>query len=181
MWGYLCGSWERLVDPITVDQILLFLETAGKRLPVPATILVYGGCALLLMGRRRTTVDLDYALESPVADQCRPVISAVAAELGLDVEENAPAGFMPLPEGAEARHRLIGRYSLLTAYVLDPYSMAVMKVDRAFPSDIEDVQFLLKNGHVKLGLLERSIEEVLQRYDEPMRLMRNWDALKRSL
>jgi hypothetical protein len=169
------------VDPVTIDQILLFLETAGKRLPVPATILVYGGSALLLIGGRRNTVDLDYALESPVAEQCRPIISAAAAELGLEIEENVPSGFMPLPGGAEARHRLIGRYNLLTAYVLDPYSMAVMKVDRAFPSDIEDVQFLLKNGHVKLGLLERSIEEVSQRYDEPMKLRRNWEALKRSL
>jgi hypothetical protein len=148
---------------------------------VPATIFIFGGSALLLIGRRRNTADVDFTLESPVVELCRPVINTVAAELSLEVEEKSPAGFMPMPAGADARHRLIGRYSLLTAYVLDPYSMAVMKVDRAFPSDMEDVQFLLENGHIKLGLLERSIEEVAQRYAESVRLRRNFEALKSTL
>jgi hypothetical protein len=139
------------MELVTIDEILLFLETVGQRLPVPATIFVYRGSGLLLLGGRRNTADLDFTLDSPVTDLCRPVISAVAAELGLDVEENAPAGFMPMPAGADSRHRLIGRYGLLTAYVLDPYSLAVMKVERAFPSDIEDVLFLLRHGQIKLA------------------------------
>jgi hypothetical protein len=67
------------------------------------------------------------------------------------------------------------------AYLFDPYSMAVMKIDRAFETDIEDVAFLLAAGRIDLKTLEGMIEEVAGRYDEPVKLRRNFDAFKRSL
>jgi hypothetical protein len=90
-------------------------------------------------------------------------------------------GFMPLPTGADQRHRWIGQYGLLAAYILDPYSMAVMKLDRAFPTDIEDVVFLLRNGHVSLQQLEECVADVARRYDEPLKLQRHLAELKRGL
>jgi hypothetical protein len=69
----------------------------------------------------------------------------------------------------------------LTAYILDPYSMAVMKIDRAFPADFEDLAFLLRGGYIDLRQLEESVSDVAGRYDEPLKLRRNLDELKQSL
>jgi hypothetical protein len=136
---------------------------------------------ILLVGGQRRTADLDYSLEATIPEPCRLVIREVAAELGLDVEENAPAEFMPLPTGVEVRHKLIGRFGRLEAFVFDPYSMAVMKVDRAFPSDFEDVAYLLQAGLINLQSLEQCIDDVARRYDEPRKLRQNFEELKRGL
>jgi hypothetical protein len=163
------------------EQVEAFLQAVGDRLPVAADIYIYGGSALLLIGGHRNTADLDFTLRAALVDECRAVIQAVANDLNLDAEENAPVDFMPLPTGSDQRHLLIGRYGALTAYVFDPYSMAVMKIDRAFASDFEDVHFLIKSGQVTLDRLAESIEDVARRYDEPIKLRRNFAELKRGL
>ena len=88
---------------------------------------------------------------------------------------------MPLPAGVETRHRPLGQYGRLTAYLFDPYSIAVMKVDRAFETDIQDVHFLIQSGIVDLACLEHCVEDVAQRYDEPRKLRRNFQEMKRGL
>jgi hypothetical protein len=123
------------VELATPEQVVSFLRAVGDRLPVAADIYIFGGSALLLIGGTRKTADLDYTLRAALIDQCRAVIEAVANDLELDAEENVPGEFMPLPTGSDQRHLFVGRYGALTAYIFDPYSMAVMKVDRAFASD----------------------------------------------
>ncbi len=88
---------------------------------------------------------------------------------------------MPLPAGFETRHRYLGQYGALTAYLFDPYSMAVMKIDRAFETDMEDVHFLVRSGTIDLAFLEHCIEDVAQRYDEPRKLRSNFREMKRGL
>lgn len=165
----------------TPDRIIEFLARLGARLTVPTELFVFGGSALLLAGGRRNTADLDYTLQSEALDFCRQVIAVVAAELKLDAEESVPSEFMPLPPGADTRHELIGRFGQLTAYLLDPYSIAAMKINRAFPSDIEDVQFLVEAGRVDLETLGRYIEDIARRYDEPLNLRRNFAEFHRLL
>jgi hypothetical protein len=181
MWGCFCDSLRPDMELSTSEQIFAFLREVGERLPGPAEIFVFGGSALLLVGGRRNTADFDFTLRAQNEEACRAVISAVAAEFNFDAEENLPSGFMSLPDGADERHQLIGQFGQLTAYVFDPYSMAVMKVDRAFPSDIEDIHFLIKSGRIELAFLERSIEDVVQHHDEPLKLRRNFENLIRSL
>jgi hypothetical protein len=65
--------------------------------------------------------------------------------------------------------------------MFDPYSMAVMKIDRAFDSDMEDVVFLLRTERINLTALEGHIDDVAKRYDEPIKLRRNFEELKRNL
>lgn len=69
----------------------------------------------------------------------------------------------------------------VAAYLFDPYSIAVMKIDRAFDTDMEDVQFLIAAGHVDLNVLAQCVEDVAARYDEPLKLRRNFEELKRNL
>ena len=49
------------------------------------------------------------------------------------------------------------------AYLFDPYSIAVMKIDRAFEADMEDVHFRIRSETTDLAYLEQSIEDVAQR------------------
>jgi hypothetical protein len=146
---------------------------------VPAELFIFGGSALLLIGGRRNTADIDYALRSEMLDLCRPTIAKVAAELELDVEESEPSAFLPLAPGAESRHELLGRFGQLTAYLLDPYSIAAMKIDRAFPSDMQDVRSLVSLQKIDLTRLGLYLEDIARRHDEPIRLQRNFKEFRR--
>lgn len=134
----------------------------------------------MLIGGRRNTGDIDFTLDR--ADrELREAIQVVAAELRLDVEESIPAEFMPLPSGSEQRHQLVGTFENLQVFVFDLYSIAIMKIDRAFETDIEDVRFLLKQGFINLDTLATYIVDVANRYDEPLNLTRNFEEMKRGL
>jgi len=165
----------------TSDQLQDFLTRLGQACSYPAQLYLFGGSALLLMGGQRRTADVDFTIGELHSDELRQAMGRVAGEMGLDVEESIPDEFMPLPSGVADRHQLIGRFGNLEAYVFDPYSIAVMKIDRAFESDMEDVEFLIRNKHIDLAFLEQCIEDVAGRYDEPIRLRRNFAALKQSL
>lgn len=162
------------------EQLTHFLTRLGESYPHPAAIYIFGGSAILWLGGQRNTGDIDY-ITAPASASLREAISQTAAELDLDLEESSPAEFMPLPAGAETRHELIGTFGQIQAYLFDPYSMAVMKIDRAFDTDMEDVAFLLRAGHISLSALERYIEDVASRYDEPIKLRHNFQEFKRNL
>ena len=162
------------------EQLTHFLTRLGERFPHPAAIYIFGGSAILWLGGQRHTADIDYTA-TPADVALREAISQTAAELDLDLEESSPAEFMPLPAGAETRHELIGLFGQIRAYLFDPYSMAVMKIDRAFDTDMEDVAFLLAAGRINLSALERFVEDVATRYDEPIKLRRNFAEFKRNL
>ena len=162
------------------EQLSQFLARLGERYAHPASIYIFGGSAILWLGGQRYTGDIDYSV-SPSSTALREAVAQTAAELDLDLEESSPAEFMPLPAGADARHELIGTFGQIRAYLYDPYSMAVMKIDRAFDTDMEDVAFLLAAGRIDLNTLGRSIEEVAARYDEPIKLRRNFAEFKRHL
>jgi len=88
---------------------------------------------------------------------------------------------MPLPGGADERHQPIGHFGPLRAYIFDPYSIDVMKIDRAFPADIEDVRFLIQGGHIDLATLERCVADVAGRYEEAADLWRHFAEMRRGL
>jgi hypothetical protein len=163
------------------EQIQHLLARLGELCAAPATLYLFGGSALLLLGGTRHTGDVDFTVGSHNASDIRLAMAQAASELGLEVEESAPAEFMPLPAGAEERHQLIGRFGKLEVFVFDPYSIAVSKIDRAFESDMEDVAVMLRHGHIEMDFLERCVNDVARRYDEPVKLRANWQAFKKTL
>jgi hypothetical protein len=169
------------MDISTPEQLTNFLTELGRRCPEPTAIYLFGGSAVVILGGPRSTVDIDFTLQASAPEILRPIIDSLAVELGLDLEESIPIEFMPLPTGVETRHRLLGQYGALTAYLFDPYSIALMKIDRAFETDVEDVHFLIQSGAIDLAFLEHCIEDVAQRYDEPRKLRSNFQEMKRGL
>ena len=169
------------MDITTSEQLHEFLNELGKRCTFPASIYIFGGSAILLIGGARHTGDMDFTIHTSDDDAFRNIIQSLANEKGFDIEESVPSEFMPLPTGSETRHQLIGRYDHLTAYIFDPYSIAIMKIDRAFETDLDDVYFLIRNSSIQVDLLEKYLEEVAQLYDEPIKLRRNFEEMKRGL
>jgi len=171
------------MNEVTPPLIEQFLEELGRRFERPASIYVFGGSAILLLGGPRSTFDVDFTftIEAERADQLRQTIQTLAAEMDLDLEESEPAEFMPLPAGVEARRQPIGRYGEIEAYIFDLYSVALMKIDRAFPSDIEDVHFLIQNGHVDLAALEQRMSEILDLHEDKRQFQQNFTEMVRGL
>lgn len=162
------------------DQLRRFFALLGERCPRPARLYLFGGSALLWLGGPRHTADVDVTWD-PADAAFRELVQATAAELDLDVEESIPADFMPLPAGHWARHIHLGDFGNLSVYLFDPYSIALMKLDRAFESDLEDVRYLLANGHLQLETLALLLEDVAARFDEPIRLRQQFEVFRKTL
>lgn len=163
------------------EQLRHFLAELGQRCPEPANFYLFGGSAMILLGAGRYTGDIDFTIQAPHLETLRQLIATVAEEFDLEAEESIPSEFMPLPENSEERHRLIGQFGPLTTYILDPYSMAVMKIDRSFKTDLQDVQFLIQANIIDLAKLEQCIEDVARRYDEPKTLRQKLNTFKQTL
>ena len=93
--------------------------------------------------------------------QFQQILAELAAEMHLDAEEVPLAEFVPLPPQAHERHRLVGRYGQLDVYIFDLYSIALSKIASGFEADLEDVLFLLDEGLIDFGELERHFNEIL--------------------
>ena len=107
---------------------------------------------IIPQGEAKRTVGSD---DPPPTDQLAAAIESLAIEMKIEVEGVELAEFMPLPEGAETRHRFIGHFGKLAVYVFDPYSIAISKIDRGFDTDLQDVLFLIKNGLITFEQLEQ--------------------------
>ncbi len=151
------------MEPITTLMLQTFLERLGQRYPHPATLYLIGGSALCLLGSPRSTLDIDYDLEIPTAEQAdlQAVVSELATEMHLDVELVPLAEFAPLPPQARERRRFHGRFGQLDVYIFDLYSIALSKIARGFESDLEDVQYLLQAGLIHFEELRRFFAIVL--------------------
>ena len=141
---------------IATAEILEFVERLGGRYSGSATLLLLGGSALCLLGNPRRTLDIDYLAAGPIDQvaELQATVDTLAAEMKLEVEVVPLGEFIPLPDGAESRHRQVGQFGGLTVCVFDPYSIALSKVDRGFEADLQDVVFLIRQGIINLEQLE---------------------------
>jgi len=166
----------------SVNQVVLinFFNLLGERANELTKIYLLGGSALCLLGSERETLDIDYYLKSNNAN-LHTVINQLAMYLNLDLEEVPIAEFIPLPAQAENRHRFYGRFGNLEVYIFDLYSIALSKIARGFESDLEDVNFLLKQGFIHWSELESHFQSILPRVsymDIDLReFLQYWDTL----
>lgn len=154
------------MEPIAAHQIRAFLTELGRRYTRPATLVLLGGSALCLLGSDRPTLDIDYVGDDLHKDDLQRAIELTAQELRIPVEAVPIARFVPVPEGADDRRLLIGLFSSIEVYVLDPYTIALGKLDRGFDTDIEDVVFLIRRSFITLERLEQAASTALDRAGE---------------
>ncbi len=132
-------------------------------------------------------MDIDY-LGNDLPNYEDPLVVAirtVADELHVEIEGVPLDQFIPLPTGVESRHKLIGHFGNVTAYVFDPYSIAISKLDRGFMTDLQDIVFLIREGFVSIDQLIQFANDTLensQGYDiDPREFRQHLNALLQLL
>jgi hypothetical protein len=143
------------------DQIRIFLSTLGDRYPHPAQLVLLGGSALCLLGSPRPTLDIDYVEDDLNKNDLQRTMEELAHQMGLDVEAVPIDRFIPLPAGGHERNFHFGNFGKIEVTILDPYSIALSKIDRGFDTDIDDVVFLIHRRLVELEELDRILDEAL--------------------
>jgi hypothetical protein len=117
-------------------------------------------------------------------DDFQILIEKTAAELELETEPVPIERFIPLPEGNDQRKIHIGQFGNVAAYVIDPYSIALSKVDRGFETDLEDIIFLIQHNQINMEELEKIIKDSLSRagkFDFHPEILAHFEYLKKRL
>lgn len=151
---------------ITSDQIQSFLTELGSRYPQQATLTLLGGSALCLLGSERPTLDIDYVGDDLRKNELQRVIEQIADEFHIVIDAVPIEQFVPVPDGADRRRVRIGQFGQVTVYVLDPYTIALSKLDRGFDTDIDDILFLIRRNLITIQQLEETTRNALQRAGE---------------
>lgn len=148
---------------IDAEQILAFLQELGNRSPQTATVYLLGGSALCLLGNPRPTLDIDYVGNDLIKNPLQLLIEQVAQEMQVEVKPVPIEEFVPIPTAFHTRNIRVGRFGTIDVYILDPYTIALSKLDRGLDTDIEDVLFLLHHDFITLAELESVIDDALER------------------
>jgi len=138
----------------------------GLAADVDTRVYFTGGATAVLLGWRRTTIDVDIRIV-PENDRLLRAIPMLKEQLRINVELASPADFIPVPPGWEDRSLFIASEGKIAFYHFDPYAQALAKVERSHTQDLEDVHALIQRGLVdRRRALEyfQRIEPELYRY-----------------
>ncbi|MCC6261355.1 MAG: hypothetical protein IT311_10875 [Anaerolineales bacterium] len=144
---------------VVSENIQEFLKKLGNRFPEPATLYLLGGSALILLGSSRDTLDIDYVGSDIQSDEFQKTLEEVAHELELETEAVPIQEFIPIAQTGLSRSLYFGKFGNIQAYIFDPYSIALSKLDRGFDTDLDDVIFLLKKNIINLQQVESFINQ----------------------
>lgn len=106
-----------------------------------------------MLGSQRSTIDLDYVGDDLQLSDFQRTIAEVASEMHVHVDPVPIERFVPLPPEADSRRLFIARFGPIEVFVVDPYVIALSKVDRGLDTDVADIVFLVERGLVNLDLL----------------------------
>jgi len=176
-----------MIHELGLANIESFLERLGESLTTEQSIYLIGGSALILLGCPRITLDIDYVGDEfpSLSDQFTQQIMNIADEMQLKVEPVPLDEFIPLPENSDQRHHLIGKFDKLTAFIFDPYSIAMSKLDRGFESDLHDIAFLIEHKIISLDDLNGYMNVALKQWFEfdlnPKTCMENLEEIHKLI
>jgi hypothetical protein len=131
-----------------VDRIRRLMQGLGRAADVDGACYLTGGATAVLVGWRRSTIDVDLRLE-PESDALLRAIQRLKDELRVNVELASPLDFIPVPAGWQGRSLPIAREGRLAFYHFDPYAQALAKLERAHAQDVEDVRAMVERGLVE--------------------------------
>ena len=129
------------------DRIREFMRALGREARAETAAYLTGGATAVLLGWRRSTIDVDVKLV-PERDALLRSIARLKDELRVNIELVSPEDFVPVPPGWEDRSIFVGREGRVSFYHFDPYSQALAKLERAHTQDLEDVRALVERGVV---------------------------------
>lgn len=176
-----------MADQISAAKLEAFFQELGKRYPKSAMLYLLGGGALILLGSSRNTLDVDYiGIDIPgLWTDLQRTIAELAIEMEMKVEAVPYDEMIPPLPNSIARQIPIGMYGNVQVVVIDPYAMALGKLDRGFPTDLEDIVFLIRRELVSLTELEKIVQSVIPRAQEfdltPRQMWQNLETVREMI
>jgi hypothetical protein len=166
------------------DTLKSILTEFGKRVPPGSQLHLLGGGALTLLGSPRPSLDIDFVGDDVHPNELHRTILKIAKEMDLFVDVVPIDRFIPLPDGHENRSIHIGQFENLEIFIIDPYSIALSKVDRGSFTDYDDILFLIQSGYVNMQNLEEIIQKAISKagkYDLHPEILLHLEELKSRL
>jgi hypothetical protein len=146
-------------------RIRAFMREVGRRARSQAKVYLVGGASAVLLGWRRSTVDVDVRI---VPDgEILNLFAAIKKDLNINVELAAPDEFIPPLPGWEARSQWIAREGPVDFFHYDFYAQALAKIERSLGPDRGDVRQMISARLVvptEALRLFAAIEPELHRY-----------------
>ncbi len=140
---------------------------------------------MILLGHHRTTLDIDYVGDDLTRTEFQRTIDRVANYLHVHADAVPIGRFVPVPADASSRRVFIARYGSVEVFVIDPYVIALSKLDRGLDTDIADIVFLGVAGWVdldRLAELVKSVEPAAAAYDlDPSAMRRHLVDVRKGI
>ena len=139
-----------------------FFTEIDESLETETHLEILGGFVItLIYGAPRTTADVDVVSITPNTETGKLIElagegSPLHKKHGIYLDR---VGIAVLPEDYEDRITEIfaGEFQFLKLYALDPYDIALAKIERNIDRDREDVKFLAEVRSVRFGNFKRKI------------------------
>jgi hypothetical protein len=127
------------------DRLTRLMEYLGRAPTTPIRVYLVGGSSAVIIGWRRSTVDVDLAMD-PHDDAFLRKIPDAKEALDINIELASPGDFIPLAPGWEDRSPFIERRYQVAYHHFDFYSQALAKIERGHRQDVLDVQQMIDRG-----------------------------------
>lgn len=153
-------------QPVDAERVRRFMRALGERTRVAHRVYFTGGVTAVLLGWRKSTIDIDLKIE-PEGGGLLKAVPEIKESLAVNVELASPDHFIPELEGWRGRCLPIVTEGLVTFAHYDPYSQSLAKIERGHRQDLDDVREMISRGLVDRGRLREffdSIEPMLYRY-----------------
>ena len=147
------------------DLLLQFLARLDEQLDQPARLLLVAQTIQVFEGWRPVTNSIDFAAEAENVSALEAAIHQVQAELGVSVNQESPADYLPLLAGFEERSRETGWAGAnLSVGHFDPYIVSILHIARGDEPDYHAVMRFLQADWITVEELDRKLEVLLPQF-----------------
>jgi hypothetical protein len=151
-----CKIMRSNVDPQKIEQLM---QALGREARGAGSIYFTGGASALLIGWRRSTVDIDIRLD-PEPPGIFQAIAKLKQTLDINIELASPQDFLPPLPGWRDRSVFIKRQGEISFYHYDFTAQALAKLSRGYDRDISDVQAMYEQKLFSLEELRHCFEAI---------------------
>lgn len=138
------------------------MRELGRRARGPGRVYLTGGATAVLLGWRKSTVDVDIKMD-PEPPGAFEAIAKLKDELDINVELASPDHFLPVPKDWAARSASVGRHGQVEFLHFDYRAQALSKIARGHERDLADVRAMLERGLVSEAEIRDALEEIDER------------------
>lgn len=148
-----------LVTEEAIDKLFLAVKQATHR---PVKIILLGGLAMMVYGRKRKTRDLDAEILNLTRKQLGRILENldIPADLSSDVSH---WGMIDLPPGYRGRAKRIRQKGKINLYILSPLDLTMSKLRVMREKDIQDALFLIRRFKITRLQIRRTMNQMIRR------------------